>query len=170
LSIRHVSVVPYDPDWPENFERIRKEIQAVLGEFAVAVHHVGSTSVPGMSAKPIIDLDVEIHRSDFPAVCDRLASAGYFHEGDLGILDREAFCYQGKSHLQRHHLYVCPSDSRELYRHITFRNYLRAHPEAVRQYSRVKEAAARYHPDSIEEYMAYKSDCIAELYLQCGLE
>ena len=170
MNTKRVRVVPYDPQWPRNFEAICKEIREVLGEKAVAVHHVGSTAVPGMSAKPIIDLDVEIQsRSDFPAVRDRLKTAGYIHEGDLGIRDREAFRYTGKQHLQIHHLYVCPSGSRELHRHLTFRNYLRTHPEAVREYSRVKETAARHHPDSIEGYMEFKNNCIAELCQKCGL-
>lgn len=170
MTAKQIRVVPYDPQWPRNFEAIRKEIQEILGELAVAVHHVGSTSVPGMSAKPIIDLDVEIpNRFVFPEVCDLLAAAGYQHEGDLGIRDREAFRYEGKNHLQKHHLYVCPRDSRELHRHLTFRNYLRTHPEAAREYSRVKEAAARQHPDSIEGYMSFKNDCIAALYQKCGL-
>lgn len=170
MNTKAVIVVAYDPHWPENFDAIRREILTVLGELAVAVHHVGSTSVSGMSAKPIIDLDVEIRsRSDFPAVRDLLHDAGYLHEGDLGIRDREAFCYEGKSHLQKHHLYVCPSDSRELHRHLTFRNYLRTHPEAVREYSAIKEEAAKQNPYSIEGYMKYKNACIAELYLKCGL-
>ena len=170
MRTEQVRVVQYDPNWPKNFETIRREIEVVLGEFPVAVHHVGSTAVPGMSAKPIIDVDVEIrNRSDFSDVRDRLREAGYLHEGDLGIRDREAFCYAGKHHLQKHHLYVCPSDSQELHRHLTFRDYLRTHPEAVREYSRVKEAAAQRHPDSIDGYMQYKNDCIAELYQKCGL-
>ena len=170
MTTRLVRVMPYDPSWPDDFEAIIREIQAVLGSLAVAFHHVGSTSVAGMSAKPIIDLDVEIRsRDDFPAVRDRLHGAGYLHEGDLGIRDREAFYYEGKTHLRKHHLYVCPSDSRELHRHLTFRNYLRSHPEAVQEYSRVKEEAVKRYPDSTEGYMAYKNECIVQLYSKCGL-
>ena len=170
MNTKAVSVVPYDSEWPHNFDAIRREIEGVLGELAVAVHHVGSTSVSGMSAKPIIDLDVEIpSMADFPAVRDRLHMVGYLHEGDLGIRDRESFRYEGKTHLQKHHLYVCASDSRELHRHLTFRNYLRTHPEAVKEYSCVKETAAMQHPDSIEGYMAFKHNCIAAIYRKCGL-
>lgn len=170
MRAKQVKVVPYDPAWPRMFESIRQEILDLLGDLEVTVHHVGSTAVPGMSAKPIIDLDVELRNSsDFPAVRNRLQMAGYFHEGDLGIEGREAFGYEGKVHLQKHHLYVCASDSRELHRHLTFRNYLRTHPEAVREYSGVKEAAAAQHPDSIEGYMAFKHDCIAAIYRKCGL-
>ena len=170
MTTSRVEVVPYDSSWPRNFETIRREIEAVLGEYVVAVHHVGSTSVPGMSAKPIIDLDVEIrNRSDFSAVRDQLREAGYLHEGDLGIRDREAFCYEGKPHLQKHHLYVCPTGSRELHRHLTFRDYLRTHPEAVLEYSWIKEEAAKQCRNSIESYMEYKNDCITQLYVICGL-
>lgn len=170
MRTKQVLVVPYDPNWNRNFEAIRSEIETALGHLVVAVHHVGSTSVSGMSAKPVIDLDVEIRSMrDFCAVRDRLQSAGYRHEGDLGIRDREAFCYEGKDHLQRHNLYVCPSDSRELHRHLKFRDYLRSHPEAVRRYSRVKEEAAGQNPDSIAGYMEYKNDCIVQLYAKCGL-
>ena len=78
--------------------------------------------------------------------------------------------YADKPHLMNHHLYVCPQDSAELHRHITFRNYLRHHPEAVREYSSIKEQAAEMYPYDIDRYMEYKAPCIAELYKRCGLE
>ena len=163
-------MLPYDSAWKTAFEAIRKEIEAAVGDLIVDIEHVGSTSVEGMSAKPCIDLDVVIRDyTVFDTVTDRLKAIGYFHEGDLGIKDREAFGYSGKPHLQTHHLYVCPQDSRELHRHVTFRNFLRNHPEAVKQYSTVKETAARLFPDDIDRYMAYKATCIQELYVQCGL-
>ena len=165
-----VTVLPYDSAWKAAFEEIRKEIEQAAGDLIVDVEHVGSTSVEGMSAKPCIDLDVVIpDHTVFAAVADRLKAIGYFHEGDLGIKGREAFRYSGKPHLTTHHLYVCPRDSRELHRHVTFRNFLRRHPEAVKQYSAVKETAARLFPDDIDRYMAYKAPCIQELYAQCGL-
>ena len=165
-----VTVLPYDSAWKTAFEEIRKEIEEAVGDLIVGMEHVGSTSVEGMSAKPCIDLDVIIaDYTVFDNVVDRLKVIGYFHEGDLGIPGREAFRYSGKPHLQNHHLYVCPKDSVELHRHITFRNFLRNHPEAVKKYSAVKETAARLFPDDIDRYMAYKAPCIQELYAQCGL-
>ena len=163
-------MLPYDSAWKTAFEQIRKEIEEAVGDLIVGMEHVGSTSVEGMSAKPCIDLDVIIpDYTVFDNVVDRLKVIGYFHEGDLGIPGREAFRYSGKPHLQNHHLYVCPKDSVELHRHITFRNFLRNHPEAVKKYSAVKETAARLFPDDIDRYMAYKAPCIQELYAQCGL-
>ena len=123
-----------------------------------------------MSAKPCIDLDVVIaDMSVFDKVVRGLAEIGYLHEGDLGIPGREAFRYDKKPHLMTHHLYVCPRDSEELRRHVTFRDFLRGHPEAVKEYSAVKETAALRFPDDIDGYMKEKAPCIAKLYILCGL-
>ena len=170
MITRRVVVRAYDAAWEQAFLAIRSEIQAALGELALRIEHVGSTSVPGLSAKPIIDLDVVI-RDDtaFDAVAFRLQEIGYQHEGDLGIPGREAFRYDGKEHLQRHHLYVCPQDSPELKRHIAFRDYLRAHPGAVRAYSRIKEEGAALYPDDIDGYMEHKSPFIERIYREMGI-
>ena len=170
MRTSRVTVLPYDKAWKSAFEAIKAEVEAALGELVVAVEHVGSTSVEGMSAKPCIDLDVVIPGYGvFPRVVARLATIGYVYEGNLGIEGREAFDYKDKPHLYKHHLYVCPRDSRELHRHVVFRDYLRAYPEAAARYSAVKEEAARLYPHDIDGYMAYKSGVIAELYTACGL-
>lgn len=170
MITKKVIVTPYDSQWPHDFEAIRRELADALGDLAIRIEHVGSTSVPGLSAKPIIDIDVVI--SDygvFPEVAEKLARSGYEHEGDLGIPEREAFRYENKSHLQKHHLYVCPKSSRELHRHVTFRDYLRTHPDAVKRYSEAKETAARLYSDSIDDYIRSKSPCIEAIYKECGL-
>jgi GrpB-like predicted nucleotidyltransferase (UPF0157 family) len=108
--------------------------------------------------------------SVFDDVVKALANIGYTHEGDLGIKDREAFKYSNKEHLMQHHLYVCPQYSEELHRHITFRNFLRENPDAVKKYGDVKTKAAELFLDDIDKYIAYKSPCIEEMYVQCGLK
>ena len=171
MKTKKVIVLPYDVAWESAFEAIRAEIQTALGDLMLGIEHVGSTSVKGMSAKPCIDIDVVIRDySVFDAVVQKLDAIGYIHEGDLGIQDREAFKYADKPHLMTHHLYVCPRDSEELHRHIVFRDFLRKNPEAVKKYSRVKETAAKLFPDSIDQYIEYKSPCIEELYRECGLK
>ena len=170
MKTRRVVVEPYSEAWASEFEKIKAELECALGELAIRIEHVGSTSVKGLSAKPIIDMDVVIENySMFSEVIDRLQSIGYQHEGDLGIKGREAFKYNDKPHLMQHHLYVCPKDSAELRRHITFRDYLRSHPEATAKYSKVKEEAAQLYPDNIDQYIEYKAPCIAEIYAFCGL-
>ena len=166
-----VTVLPYDPAWKAAFDTIRQELEQGLGDLVCTIHHVGSTSVEGLAAKPIIDLDLVIRdRADLPAAAEKLAAMGYVHQGDLGIPDREAFGYRDKPHLWRHNLYVCPADSRELHRHLTFRDYLRAHPEAAAEYGAIKLEGARLHPEDIDGYMAHKAPCIRKLYALCGLE
>jgi GrpB-like predicted nucleotidyltransferase (UPF0157 family) len=166
-----VIVQPYDKTWKSDFEKIKKEIEEAIGDLIIGIEHVGSTSVEGMSAKPCIDIDIVIEDYGvFDAVVDGLAMIGYIHEGDLGIRYREAFKYTDKPHLKTHHLYVCPKDSEELHRHITFRDFLRSHPDARKKYSEVKETAAKLFPCDIDRYIAYKSPCIEELYTLCGLK
>ena len=167
---RHIIVQPYDEAWKQDFTDISSEIRDALGELALRIEHVGSTSVPGLSAKPVIDLDVVIRDdSVLDEVVSRLGTIGYQHEGNLGIAGREAFGYEGKEHLREHHLYVCPQDSPELKRHTAFRDYLRSHPDAVREYSRIKEEAAALYPYDIDGYIKHKSPVIEKIYKEIGL-
>ena len=170
MRTRKVVVLPYDIAWQSDFEKIKSEIEEAIGDLIIGIEHVGSTSIEGMSAKPCIDIDVIIKDySIFATVVDGLKKIGYIHEGDLGIKDREAFKYSEKEHLQTHHLYICPKYSEELHRHITFRDFLRSNPEAVKKYSLIKEKAAELFPNDIDGYIEYKSHCIEELYKECGL-
>lgn len=168
---KKVIVMPYDESWKLAFEEIKKEIVSALGDLIIGIEHVGSTSVEGLFAKPCIDIDVIIKDySVFDIVVSKLEVIGYTHIGNQGIKDREAFKYVDKPHLQKHHLYVCPQQSEELYRHITFRDFLRSTPEAVRKYGLTKETAAQLFPYDMEKYMEYKAPCIEELYEMCGLK
>lgn len=170
MTTRNIVVVPYDNNWKLQFETIRAEIQDALDELALSIEHVGSTSVEGLSAKPIIDIDVVIeNESKLQAVVEKLAGIGYEHEGNLGIVGREAFGYTGKEHLQNHHLYVCTKDSPELKRHLTFRDYLRSHEEAVKEYSRIKEEGAKLFPNDIDGYIRHKTGWIENVYREIGL-
>ena len=170
MKTKRVIVLPYDPAWATDFETIRMELSDVLGSLALRIEHVGSTSVEGLCAKPIIDIDVVIESRDkLAAVIAALAAIGYEHEGDLGIPGREAFKYDGKPHLRTHHLYVCTQDCAELRRHVTFRDYLRTHADAAARYGAVKTEAAQLFPNDIDGYIAHKSAVIAEIYRLCGL-
>lgn len=162
--MKRVIVVPYDEKWKLEFEKIKAELSKALDDYAVAIEHVGSTSVEGLAAKPVIDIDVIIRDyNSFETVKAKLAQIGYTHEGDLGIKDRQAFKYEDKPHLMKHHLYVCPEYSEELKRHIAFRDYLRSHPEDRDWYGAVKILAARHYPEDIDSYMIVKSPCVAEI-------
>jgi GrpB-like predicted nucleotidyltransferase (UPF0157 family) len=144
-----VVIADYDPRWPATFAGLRDRLAAALGPLALRIEHVGSTAVPGLAAKPIIDLDVVIATlADLPAVIGRLRLLGYDHQGDLGVPGREAFTAPPGD--PPHHLYACPTDSPALARHLALRDRLRADPEAAAAYADLKRAlAARFGRDRV---------------------
>ena len=151
-----VVVVPYDPAWPAAFASLRDRIAPVLGELAVGIEHVGSTAVPGLVAKPIIDIDVVIrHADNVPDVVTRLATLGYAHLGDLGILGREAF--RSAPGLPRHHRYVCAAGAAALQAHLALRDALRADPELAAAYAALKRELAERYRDDRDSYAEGKS-------------
>ncbi len=169
---RVIEIVDYEPAWAEAFAGISRVIKAALGILALRIEHVGSTSVPGLGAKPIIDLDVVIESPrSLPPVAEALEALGYRHEGDKGIPGREAFgredgtAPRGGSGRQwpPHHLYVCAEDSKELGRHLRFRDYLRSHPDSARQYETLKRELASLHPHDIDSYIEGKSAFIERI-------
>src|SRR5258708_1722840 len=100
-----IIVVEYDPEWPKVFEELRDHVAVTLSDLAVAIEHIGSTAVPGMAAKPIIDMDVVgPSTAEIPIAIEQLATLGYVHEGDGGIRGREAFTWPPE--MRRHHLYL----------------------------------------------------------------
>lgn len=159
-----IVVVEYDKKWPDDFLKIKDQLQKVL-TVQCEVHHVGSTSIPGMKAKPLIDIDVGLENwEDFETVKNALSEIGYEHEGDRGIKGREAFCRDGKVHNEildsiDHHLYVCSFENEEYKRHILFRDYLRKHTEARDRYNQIKEEIlAKVGPENRAGYVQMKED------------
>ena len=135
------------------FSEIEMLLHEQLGDLAISVEHVGSTSIPGIAAKPIIDIDIVIDSMELlPKVIEELSDLGYCHEGNLGIERREAFTRKDSKvpynkEMNRkydHHLYVCDKDSNELKRHITFRDILRKHAQLAEEYSNLKRDLQRY--------------------------
>ncbi len=176
---RTIEIVDYDPAWPEAFAGISRAVAAALGPLALRIEHVGSTAVPGLSAKPIIDLDVVIESPRvLPLVVEALGTLGYTHEGDGGISGREAFGREGATvpadgsgrAWPAHHLYVCPSDSEELRRHLRFRDHLRSHPGAAARYEALKRDLARRHADDIDAYVEGKSAFVEGILAVDGWE
>ena len=161
-----MTVQDYDPVWPRQFEALRSRIATVLAELALAIEHVGSTAVPGLAAKPIIDIDVLLKSAaDLPLAVTRLSSLGYEHRGDLGIAGREAF----RTHPNdvAHHLYVCLPDDGEYQRHIEFRDYLRTHPEAANAYATLKRKLVKTAL-SRETYTQAKSEFVEGILRRAG--
>ncbi len=159
-----VVVVPYDPAWPAAFELLRALIAPALGDLAAGIEHVGSTAVPGLDAKPIVDIDVVIrHAGDFVEVAGRLAALGYAHLGDLGIVGRDAF--RAVPGLPRHHLYVCASGAAALQAHLTLRDALRADPALAAAYAALKRDLAERYRDDRDSYAEGKTAFITSVLL-----
>jgi GrpB-like predicted nucleotidyltransferase (UPF0157 family) len=157
-----VVIVDYDPSWPAAFQQLRDRLAATLGPLAVAIEHVGSTAVPGLAAKPIIDLDVVIaDRADLPTVIERLRPLGYLYEGDLGVAGREAFTTPAGA--PPHHLYVCAIGTPALDRHLAFRDTLRADPGAVDAYGDLKRTLSARLGDDRAGYTEAKSAFIEQV-------
>ena len=169
MGTRYVIVEDYNSIWKDEFKKIKDELLTALSGQVISIEHVGSTAVEGLCAKPIIDIDIVID-NNFEEVKGLLEMVGYTHEGDLGISGREAFKYVNKPYLMMHHLYVCNKDNDELYRHITFRDYLRNHIKDREIYNKIKKEMAFKYPQDIDTYMMGKQPVILEIYRKCGLE
>jgi GrpB-like predicted nucleotidyltransferase (UPF0157 family) len=149
-----VIVVDYDPNWPDSLSPCASDSPGRSVAWRQPLEHVGSTAVPNLAAKPIIDIDVLLASETLlPAAIDRLASVGYFHQGDLGIPEREAFLALDND--PPHHLYVCPPGSAEFRRHIAFRDYLRAHPRDAKTYGDLKTALAKRFREDRSAYLTF---------------
>jgi GrpB-like predicted nucleotidyltransferase (UPF0157 family) len=160
-----IEVLDYDPRWPLVFDELAARIRPVLAGILFSIEHVGSTSVPGLAAKPIIDIDVIVAATDVGVAIERLATIGYEHQGDLGVPQREAFRHAGRV---RHNLYVCVEGSTHLRNHLALRDHLRVDPEAARAYSALKKELAARFPDDIEAYVAGKCPLILRILEAAG--
>lgn len=150
----------YKEDWPRKFEKIIAYLKTFLPEYC-EFHHIGSTSIPGMPAKDIIDIDVEHDHGDLAMIVNCLQKAGYEHLGDLGITGREAFKTIPDLHaalLPEHHLYACETGAHELQKHLSYRDYLLANPDRALWLGKKKiltDAAARSRDEYIENKSCY---------------
>lgn len=154
---RPVRLAAYDPRWPEQ-ARIHGDRLRALGEAFIAVHHVGSTAVPGLAAKPVIDLLVEVSSlAALDSYADRLRDLGYRLRGENGIRNRLYFTLDGDQGGRRVHVHAFAAGDPEIRRHLALRDYLRAHPEIARAYAAEKERAQSLHPEDSRAYSAEKS-------------
>ncbi len=141
-----IEVVAYDPQWPAVFAALRDRAGGALGGLATTIEHIGSTSVLGLAAKPIIDLVVVVAPADVPDAIARLVSIGYEHRGTLGVAGRDAFRELPGD--PPHHLYLSPADSEELRAQLRFRDRLRADADLAARYATLKrELAVRFRND-----------------------
>jgi GrpB-like predicted nucleotidyltransferase (UPF0157 family) len=151
-----IVISDYDPRWPELFCELRDGLPAGLRMRARSIEHVGSTAVPGLAAKPIIDIDVVVaDEADVAEAIAMLAAAGYPHKGDAGVPGRAAF--DQPQHLPEHHLYVCVEGAGPLVAHLRLRDHLRANPDTAGEYAALKRELAAAYGDDREGYTEAKT-------------
>ncbi|MCL2035718.1 MAG: GrpB family protein [Oscillospiraceae bacterium] len=152
-----VKVVPYDPAWKEEFQRVYHFLMGHLKEYIISIDHVGSTSIEGMPAKPILDIDIVIDSYDgFPPVLSKLESLGFVHEGNEGVEGREVFHRTFFDEFMAYHLYVTPKDARPHIEHLRFREYMRNHPDDAKAYGEIKQKLAQKYSTDIDGYFLAK--------------
>jgi GrpB-like predicted nucleotidyltransferase (UPF0157 family) len=162
--MRKVEVVPHDPRWRDAFEGEARQVAAALGENVLAIHHIGSTAIPGIYAKPIVDLLVEV--GDLTEVDGRasaMESLGYEVKGEYGIPGRRYFRKDNREGIRTHHVHAFEAGSAEVERHLAFRDYMLAHPSDAQSYSELKRRLAEEHPRSPGGYMDGKDAFVKEM-------
>ena len=159
-----VVVVPHDPSWSGRYEVESGRIARALGPNAVAVHHIGSTAIPNIYAKPIIDMLVEV--GDIDQVGARnpaMEALGYEAMGEFGIEGRRYFRKDNEAGIRTHQAHIFMCGSPQIERHLDFRDFLLEHPEWAERYSELKRRLAKVHSDDIEGYMDGKDPFIKEV-------
>ncbi len=149
-----------DPGWPMLFERIAWPVRLAVADLRATVEHIGSTSVPGLAAKPVIDVDVVVRETgDVPVAIERLRALGYVYQGNKGIPGREAFLWPPGS--PRHHVYVVVAGSKPHSDHIRFRDLLRRRPDLAHEYATLKRTLADTYEKDRVAYTNAKDEFIA---------
>lgn len=177
--MRKIKVEDYNPKWAHAFNELK---EALLSHISpnLQVEHVGSTSVPGLAAKPIIDIDIVIKtKGELLDLIAALEELGYIYQGNLGIEGREAFkrslndvplLKEHHSKWAPHHLYVVYESSNAYKNHIALKNYLMSNEAAVKEYSDLKKALAHKYPHDIDSYIREKTPFITRVLKSLGFE
>ncbi|WP_173916877.1 GrpB family protein [Halobacillus sp. Marseille-Q1614] len=159
--MRKVEVVPYSMDWPILFKEEAAKIEKILGKEIADIHHIGSTSIPSIYAKPVIDIMVEVYEiNKVDRYNEGMEQIGYEVKGEHGISGRRFFMKGGDE--RTHHIHIFEKGSPNVDRHLAFRDYMIAYPEEASAYSRLKRSLAEKHPWDMDSYINGKDDYIIE--------
>lgn len=170
-----ITLVPYDPGWPHAFDAEAARLRQALGPAALRIEHVGSTAVPGLAAKPVIDIQVSVGALPLSAaLAATLSSIGYHHV-PLGDFDLVYPFFQAPAGWPAtHHLHLCAAGGEQERRHLAFRDYLRQHPRLAADYLALKRQLAARHGgqtfESREQYSLAKSSFVEAVLAQAFSE
>lgn len=160
---QHITVTEYDPAWPEMFRKEAQMIGKILGDNCVAIYHIGSTAVPGLAAKPVIDImPVVYDLGAVDALSSRFESIGYEYMGEFGIAGRRYLRKGGDERTHQIHIFD-QADSGNIRRHLALRDYLRAHERESQEYGALKKRLAEKYPYDIDGYCDGKETFVSTL-------
>jgi GrpB-like predicted nucleotidyltransferase (UPF0157 family)/quercetin dioxygenase-like cupin family protein len=169
--LREIEVVDYDPVWQDWFEALRAQIWPAVEDVALRIDHVGSTSVPGLAAKPVIDLDVVVASElEVRSAVERIEALGYRWLGELGVPGRQAFMRLTAGDLPSHHLSVVVEDNKAHLDHWLLRDILRSDSEARAAYAAAKRRAVEVAESDIDAYTEAKGTVVTELLARARSE
>lgn len=159
-----IHMVPHDPTWRREFDREAARLRDALGSETVDVHHMGSTAVPSIHAKPVIDVLLVVRDlAALDAGRSSVEALGYEALGEFGIPGRRYFRRDNERGDRTHQIHAFEAGSAQITRHLAFRDYLIAHPEVAQDYSDLKRGLAAKYPDDSEAYMDGKDGFIREI-------
>ena len=161
-STRKIEIVSYDPNWAEKFSQEASKIKKIFHSIFTEIYHIGSTAIPGIKSKPIIDILVEV--KDIEAVehhNKEMEGLGYEAMGEFGIKNRRFF--QKGGNCRTHHVHIFQTGDREIERHLYFKEYLIVHPGEAEKYSVLKEKLINDYPFDAQGYSNAKSEFIIEI-------
>jgi GrpB-like predicted nucleotidyltransferase (UPF0157 family) len=160
---RDVELVPHNPEWSQLADQEAERILKALSFQVIGIYHIGSTSVPGIKAKPILDFVLEVQNlDDVIHNKQEFEDLGYNWKGEFGIPGRQFFTRDTNGE-RSHHLHVFQQGHPDIERHLVFRDYLRANPEAAREYEKLKEELAQRFPNASGSYTEAKSEFILSM-------
>ncbi len=163
MSTQRALVVPPDPRWPGMFHEEAECLRHALGAAAVALHHIGSTAIPGVHAKPIIDILIEATSpTDIESRNPAMEGIGYEPMGEFGLPGRRYFRKGNPAGVRTHHAHAYAVGHPDIARHLAFRDFMTAHPDWAKRYSDLKRELAAAHPGDIEAYMDGKDPFIQD--------
>jgi len=161
-EIRTIEVVPYDINWVKKYLDEGEKIKKIMADELVRIHHIGSTAIPGVSAKPVIDILVEVKNiKNIDNYNEKMKEIGYIPKGEYGIAGRRFFL---KGEINRtHHVHVFQVGNSEIIRHLNFRDYMISHTEEAKAYSELKRELAIKFIHDIDGYCDGKNGFIKEI-------
>lgn len=167
---QHITVLNYDPEWPLKYERERKAIAEILDGNGISIYHIGSTSVPGLAAKPIIDMMAVVRSLEkVDDARGKFSELGYEYLGEFGIAGRRYFRKGGDERTHQIHIFQA-DDWNNIERHLAFRDYMRTHEKERAEYAEIKTALAQRFPYDIDGYCDGKDAFVREMEKRALLE